>query len=54
MKTLIAIILFKIGIPYRATLFIDEKTVMYGYGKCYDVGVFEYPLPTKYVKPKNK
>lgn len=54
-KSIIAIILFKIGVRPRATMFIDEETIMYGYGKCYDVGVFEYHLPSKYViKKRNR
>lgn len=51
-KTAIAIILFKLGVRPSATLFIDEETIMYGYGKCHSVGVFEYNLPAKYVKRK--
>lgn len=51
-KTLIAIFLFKIGVPHRTTMFIDEVTLMYGYGKCLGYGAFEYELPAKYVKRK--
>lgn len=49
-KEIIAIVLFKIGFKPSATHFIDEVTIMYGYGKCHDVGVFEYNLPAKYIK----
>lgn len=52
MKTFIAILLFKIGVKPRATMFIDEVTVTYGYGKCYSFGAFKFPLPSKYVKSK--
>lgn len=50
LKEYIAIILYKLGFKPGATTFIDEDTIMMGYGKCHGVGVFEYPLPKKYVK----
>ena len=49
-KEKLAICLYKLGKKPSATMFIDEVTIMYGYGKCHDVGVFEYNLPAKYVK----
>lgn len=49
-KEKVAICLYKIGKKPCATMFIDEVTIMYGYGKCHSVGVFEYNLPEKYVK----
>lgn len=49
-KEKVAIFLYKIGKKPCATMFIDEVTVMYGYGKCHSVGMFEYNLPSKYVK----
>jgi len=52
LKEIIAICLFFLGKKPNATLFIDEETIMYGYGRCHSVGVFEYNLPYKYVKAK--
>lgn len=52
-KEKVAICLYKIGVKPSATMFIDEVTVMYGYGKCHNVGVFEYNLPSKYVTKRN-
>lgn len=46
----IAIVLYSICIRPKCTLFIDEYTYMYGYGECHSIGVFEYPLPNKYIE----
>jgi hypothetical protein len=45
MKTFIAILLYRLGCKPKCTMFIDENTIMYGYGKCHSIGVFEYNLP---------
>lgn len=52
-KESIAICLYKLGKKPNVTMFIDEHTVMYGYGKCFDCGFFEYNLPAIYIKKKN-
>lgn len=54
MRRLLAIILYKLGVKYSSTMFIDGKTVMHGYGKCYEVGYFQFDLPEKYIKNKHK
>lgn len=46
-KEIIAVLLYKLGFKPKATLYIDEQTVMFGYGKCYEVGRFKYNLPHK-------
>jgi len=46
---LIAICLHKIGMRPSCTHFIDEETIMYGYGKLNgDIGVWQYNLPCWY------
>lgn len=50
MKAFIAIIYYKLGFKPKCTTFIDEETISMGYGKCHYIGVFEYPLPPKYIK----
>lgn len=51
-KEKVAICLYKLGKKPCATMFIDEVTVMYGYGKCHNIGVFEYNLPSRYIQSK--
>lgn len=46
----IAICLHKLGKKPNVTSFIDEKTLMFGYGKLYSIGVWHYNLPRWYVK----
>lgn len=48
---LIAILLHKLGKKPKCTIFIDEKTYMYGYGKLNGwIGMWQYNLPKWYVK----
>ena len=45
-KELIAISLYKMGKKPKCTSFIDEETIVYGYGKLNGwVGLFEYQIP---------
>lgn len=44
MKRFIASVLYCLGFKHSTTTFIDEETLMYGYGQCHGIGVFEYPL----------
>ena len=54
MKTLIAIILYKLGFKPKCTTFIDEETITFGYGKIYGwTGNWEYEIPPKYLKSKH-
>lgn len=53
-KEKVGICLYRLGKKPSATMFIDEVTIMYGYGKCHSVGVFEYNLPSKYVKSNDR
>jgi hypothetical protein len=52
MKTIIAILLYKIGIRPNVSTLIDEKTTTYGYGNLDELGIWEYDLPSKYVRRK--
>ena len=51
MKTLIAIILFKLGFKHYTSWSICEY-LTYGYGKLSAIGHFEYEIPLKYIKNK--
>lgn len=53
-KEQIAIVLFKIGIKPKVTIFIDEHTLSYGYGKMDGIGLWEYQIPFKYTNKKNE
>lgn len=50
MKTIIAIIIYKLGFRPNCSTFIDEITTTYGYGKLSDMGLFNYPLPNEYME----
>lgn len=54
MKTFIAILLYWMGFTPGCTTFIDEETLMYGYGKCHGIGIFEYNLPDRIAEKLNK
>ena len=45
-KEYIAIMLYKLGVKPNVTLFIDEDTLSYGYGKTDGgLGLWEYQIP---------
>ena len=52
MKTLIAIILYKLGVTPKISWSIGEFTT-YGYGKLDFNGHFKYALPPKYIADEN-
>lgn len=50
-----AIALFKYYILFQkpgVSTFIDEDTITLGYGKCLNLGDFQYPLPNWVVRRK--
>ena len=55
MTTLIAILLYRLGRKPKCTIFIDEQTFMYGYGKLYGwTGVWQYNLPARIARKIEK
>lgn len=47
---IIAICLHKLGKKPNVTTFIDERTLMFGYGKLNgNIGIWQYNLPRYYV-----
>lgn len=48
---MVAGILYKLGIKYSVTSFIDETSIMYGYGKCSDIGDFQFTIAHRFLKP---
>jgi len=51
LNDLIAAILYKLEVPCNATQFIDDCTLMYGYGKCGSIGDFEFTIAHRFLKP---
>ena len=49
MKTMIAILLFKLGIPWKTSGGICGTTTR-GYGELSDYGYWEYQIPYRYFK----
>lgn len=48
---MVAGILYKLGIKYNVTQFIDDTTIMYGYGRCSSIGDFQFTIPHRFLKP---
>ena len=49
-RSLVAVIMYLIGIKLKCSTFIDEVSITAGYGKINDFGEFQYPLPKRYIK----
>lgn len=48
---LIAAILYQLGVCPQVTGFVDDVTIMYGYGKCNSIGDFQFTIPHRFLKP---
>jgi hypothetical protein len=51
LNDLIAAIFYKLEVPCGSTLFVDDCTLMYGYGKCSSIGDFEFTIAHRFLKP---
>lgn len=51
---IVALFLYFIGKQYKTSVFIDEVTLTYGYGKLDTIGCWEYQLPFWFTKKFKK
>lgn len=51
LNDLIAAIMYLLGVEPNVTQSIDECTLMYGYGKCFEHGDFQFTIAHRFLKP---
>ena len=50
LNELLAVVLYKLGIPNGVSIFVDDVTLTYGYGYLDGIGCWQFEIPPQFLK----